>query len=162
MATKFRHLFALFAWPFRVRRVTLLPQDKENPMFTRTCLEANESFQKCIRDAQPEPSKSRDGHRLHKSGMKLSTCVLQRVYFHTFLTKSYFKRTSFTEGLGREWVYGAAKIATQTKGPGGGGGSHIKRAGMLIVPLRGQNPQFGYRLGCSKQNTYICIQHGTF
>ena len=38
-----------------------------------------------------------------------------------------------------------------------GGDSHIKRAGMLVVP-----PRFWYHLGCSKQNTYICIQHGTF
>ena len=43
----------------------------------------------------------------------------------------------------------------QALGPGGGD-SHIKRAGMLVVP------RFWYRLGCSKQNTYICIQHGTF
>ena len=47
--------------------------------------------------------------------------------------------------------------------PGGGGGdSHIKRVGMLVIPLRSYNPGFWYCLGCSKQNTYICIQQGTF
>ena len=33
--------------------------------------------------------------------------------------------------------------------PGGGGGdSHMKRSGMLVVPLRGQHLGFWYRLGC--------------
>ena len=38
----------------------------------------------------------------------------------------------------------------------------LTRAGMLVVPLSGETIRFWYRLGCSKQNTYICIQHGTF
>ena len=44
---------------------------------------------------------------------------------------------------------------------GGGGTSILTGAEMLTVPLRGQNPGFCYRLGCSMQNTCICI-HGTF
>ena len=38
---------------------------------------------------------------------------------------------------------------------GAGGGTHMKRAGMLVVSLRGVNFGFWSLLGCSGQNTII-------
>ena len=39
--------------------------------------------------------------------------------------------------------------------PGGGGDSHMKKAGMLVVSLRGVNFRFWSHLGCSGQNAII-------
>ena len=38
----------------------------------------------------------------------------------------------------------------------GGGGSHIKRGGMLVVSLGGKNFGFWSHLGCFGQNAIIC------
>ena len=38
---------------------------------------------------------------------------------------------------------------------GGGGDSHMKQTGMLVVSLRGVNFEFWSRLGCSGQNANI-------
>ena len=51
---------------------------------------------------------------------------------------------------------------TPGRGSGVGGCTILTEAGMLVVPLRGENPGFWYRLGFSKQNTCICIKHRTF
>ena len=37
------------------------------------------------------------------------------------------------------------------------GGSHMKRSGMLVVPLRGQNLEFWYRLGCYTSDSNILV-----
>ena len=46
--------------------------------------------------------------------------------------------------------------------PGGGGDSHLKGAGMLVVSLRGVYFRFWSRLGCSGQNTIIFSRKGLF
>ena len=55
-------------------------------------------------------------------------------------------------------------VATSRYGrpvPGvGGGNSHIKRGGMLVVSLRGVNFVFWSHLGCFGQNTIICSCEG--
>ena len=43
---------------------------------------------------------------------------------------------------------------------GGGGGSHMKQAGMLVVSLRGVNFGFWSRLGCSGQSANILSRQG--
>ena len=43
---------------------------------------------------------------------------------------------------------------------GGGGDSHMKGTGMLIVSLRGVNFGLKSRLGCSGQNAIIYIRQG--
>ena len=40
-------------------------------------------------------------------------------------------------------------------GGGGGGNSHMKGVGMLVVSLRGVNFRFWSHLGCSGQTPYI-------
>ena len=42
--------------------------------------------------------------------------------------------------------------------PGGGGDSHMKQTGMLVVSLRGVNFGFWSRLGCSGQRANILSQ----
>ena len=45
--------------------------------------------------------------------------------------------------------------------PGGGGGdSHMKQTGMLVVSLRGVNFGFWSRLGCSGQSANILCHQG--
>ena len=45
--------------------------------------------------------------------------------------------------------------------PGGGGGdSHIKRGGLLVVSIGGVNFGFWSHLGCSGQNAIICSRVG--
>ena len=44
--------------------------------------------------------------------------------------------------------------------PGGGGDSHMKWRGMLVVSLRGVNFGFWSRLGCSGQNVIIFSRQG--
>ena len=47
------------------------------------------------------------------------------------------------------------------KSPGGGGGdSHMKQTGMLVVSLRGVNFGFWSRLGCSGQSANILSRQG--
>ena len=41
--------------------------------------------------------------------------------------------------------------------PGGGGDSHMKQTGMLVVSLRGVNFGFWSRLGCSGQSAGVSI-----
>ena len=43
---------------------------------------------------------------------------------------------------------------------GGGGESHIKGGGMLVISLRGVNFGFWSHLGCSGQNAIICSCEG--
>ena len=43
---------------------------------------------------------------------------------------------------------------------GGGGDSHMKWTGMLVVSLRGVNFGFWSRLGCSGQNVIIFSRQG--
>ena len=43
---------------------------------------------------------------------------------------------------------------------GGGGGSHMKGLGMLVVLLRGINFGFWFHLECSGQNAIICGRDG--
>ena len=45
---------------------------------------------------------------------------------------------------------------------GGGGNSHMKGAGMLVVSLSGVNFRFWSRLGCSGQNAIIFSRKGLF
>ena len=47
-----------------------------------------------------------------------------------------------------------------TKTPGGGGDSHMKQTGMLVVSLRGVNFGFWSRLGCSGQSANILSPQG--
>ena len=47
-------------------------------------------------------------------------------------------------------------------GSPGGGDSHMKGAGMLVVSLRGVNFRFWSRLVCSEQNTIIFSRKGLF
>ena len=42
----------------------------------------------------------------------------------------------------------------------GGGDSHMKQTGMLVVSLRGVNFGFGSRLGCSGQSANILSRQG--
>ena len=44
--------------------------------------------------------------------------------------------------------------------PGGGGDSHMKQTGMLVVSLRGVNFGFWSRLGCSGQSGNILCRQG--
>ena len=44
--------------------------------------------------------------------------------------------------------------------PGGGGDSHMKQTGMLVVSLRGENFGFWSRLGCSGQSANILSRQG--
>ena len=44
--------------------------------------------------------------------------------------------------------------------PGGGGESHMKQTGMLVVSLRGVNFGFWSRLECSGQSTNILCHQG--
>ena len=44
--------------------------------------------------------------------------------------------------------------------PGGGGDSHMKQTGMLVVSLRGVNFGFWSRLGCSGQSANILSRQG--
>ena len=44
--------------------------------------------------------------------------------------------------------------------PGGGGDSHMKGAGMLVVSPRGVNFGFWSHLGCSRPNTIIFSREG--
>ena len=46
--------------------------------------------------------------------------------------------------------------------PPGGGGSHMKVAGMLVVSLRGVNFGLWSHLGCSGQNAIILSRNGRF
>ena len=46
------------------------------------------------------------------------------------------------------------------RGTPGGGDSHMKQTGMLVVSLRGVNFGFWSRLGCSGQSTNILSRHG--
>ena len=43
---------------------------------------------------------------------------------------------------------------------GGGGDSHMKQTGMLVVSLRGVNFGFWSRLGCSGQSANILSRQG--
>ena len=54
------------------------------------------------------------------------------------------------------------KVRYTLKGVGGGGGSHMKRAGMLVVSLRGGNFGFWSHLGCPGQNASIFSRKGLF
>ena len=47
------------------------------------------------------------------------------------------------------------------RGGGGGGDSHMKETGMLVVSLRGVNFGFWSRLGCSGQSANIEL-HTTY
>ena len=44
--------------------------------------------------------------------------------------------------------------------PGGGGDSHLKQTGMLVVSLRGVNFGFWSRLGCPGQSANILCRQG--
>ena len=55
------------------------------------------------------------------------------------------------------WVVGMT-----SRGGGGGGNCHMKRAGMLAVSLRGVNFGFWSHLGCSGQNAVIFSRKGLF
>ena len=56
---------------------------------------------------------------------------------------------------------GRAKIqVTFPPGVGGGGDSHMKQTGMLVVSLRGVNFGFWSRLGCSGQSANILRRQG--
>ena len=46
------------------------------------------------------------------------------------------------------------------KSAGGGGDSHMKQTGMLVVSLRGVNFGFWSRLGCSGQSANILCHQG--
>ena len=46
-------------------------------------------------------------------------------------------------------------LTRQARGGGGGGESHMKEAGMLVVSLRGVNFGFWSHLGCSGQNAFF-------
>ena len=46
--------------------------------------------------------------------------------------------------------------------PGGGGDSHMKQTGMLVVSLRGVNFGFWSLLGCSGQSANILSRQGLF
>ena len=48
----------------------------------------------------------------------------------------------------------------QSPGGGGGGDSHMKQTGMLVVSLRGVNFGFWSRLGCSRQSAIILSSQG--
>ena len=56
-------------------------------------------------------------------------------------------------------VFTFLKIPRKCRG-GGGGDSHIKMEGMLIVSLRGVNLGFWCHLGYSGQNATICSREG--
>ena len=45
-------------------------------------------------------------------------------------------------------------------GEGGGGNTHLKQTGMLVVSLRGVNFGFWSRLGCSGQSANILCRQG--
>ena len=53
-----------------------------------------------------------------------------------------------------------ANIPEEEGGWGGGGDSHIKRGGMLVVSLRGVNLEFWSHLVCSGQNAIIGSRDG--
>ena len=48
----------------------------------------------------------------------------------------------------------------KTSYPGGGGDSHMKQTGMLVVSLRGVNFGFWSRLGCFGQSANIFCRQG--
>ena len=55
-----------------------------------------------------------------------------------------------------------AKIRIRTPGGGGGGDSHMKQTGMLVVSLRGVNFGFWSLLGCSGQSANILSRQALF
>ena len=53
-----------------------------------------------------------------------------------------------------------ARERTKRAREGGGGESHMKEAGMLVVSLRGVNFGVWSHLGCSGQNAFIFSREG--
>ena len=51
---------------------------------------------------------------------------------------------------------------SEPRGGGGGGDSHMKWTGMLVVSLRGVNFGFLSRLGCSGQNVIREVKHDVY
>ena len=59
-----------------------------------------------------------------------------------------------------ECLQGYGVVLSTSKIPGGGGDSHMKQTGMLVVSLRGVNFGFWSRLGCSGQSANILSRQG--
>ena len=61
----------------------------------------------------------------------------------------------------KNFMFDVAKVCGYIpEGGGGGGDSHMKQSGMLVVPLRGVNFGFWSRLGCSGQSANILSHQG--
>ena len=58
------------------------------------------------------------------------------------------------------WLVTQHRCESLGENPPGGGDSHMKWTGMLVVSLRGVNFGFWSRLGCSGQNVIIFSRQG--
>ena len=73
-----------------------------------------------------------------------------------FLTESHQREEVHSPLFYRKIV----EIERFVFGGGGGGDSHMKQTGMLVVSLRGVNFGFWSRLGCSGQSANILSRQG--
>ena len=72
-----------------------------------------------------------------------------------------FRQTLVHSENATRWKPEVVSFAIQGKSPGGGGGdSHMKQTGMLVVSLRGVNFGFWSRLGCSGKTANILSCQG--
>ena len=72
-------------------------------------------------------------------------------------TLRYFVVSGFLEVV---WSHFSELYVLAVCFPPGGGDSHMKRTGMLVVSLRGVNFEFWSRLGCSGQSANILCRQG--
>ena len=72
-------------------------------------------------------------------------------------TRQSFRQNYFSREI--EWAV-FTETASRLIYPGGGGHSHMKQTGMLVVSLRGVNFGFWSRLGCSGQSANILSRQG--
>ena len=66
----------------------------------------------------------------------------------------------FYSAVLKSFKYANVKILSRDPGGGGGGHSHMKQTGMLVVSLRGVNFEFWSRLGYSWQSANILCHQG--
>ena len=76
---------------------------------------------------------------------------------HRLKARVTFAYVSFTEIISSRLALGPP---VGSPAPGGGGDSHMKQTGMLVVSLRVVNFGFWSRLGCSGQSANILCRQG--
>ena len=62
--------------------------------------------------------------------------------------------------MSQETISNGQALTVHCPGRGGGGGTHMKQTGKLVVSLRGLNFGFWSGLGCSGQSANILSRQG--